>query len=216
MLVFGDNGYPVVLFPTTLGSYYECKDRGLVESARWFVEQGKIQIYCVDAINNHSWYNKNVHPSVRIKNHVLYDKMIVEEVIDKIRHNSPINKVCLAGPSFGGYMAANFAFKYPDRVSHLFSMSGSFNIKSFMDGYYDDNVYFNNPVDFVPGLNNSHLWQMKIVLGTSEWDICKQFNVDMSNLLNSKQVGHWLDMRGWIEHDWPLWREMFPHYLSMM
>ncbi len=216
MLVFGDSGYPLILFPTTLGSYYECKDMKLVESARHFVEQGKVQIYCVDAINDHSWYNKKVHPSVRVKNHTWYDKMILEEVVDKVRFNTPSGKVCVAGPSFGGYMAGNFAFRYPDRVSHLLSMSGSFNIKSFLDGHYDDNVYFNNPVDFVPGMNHPDLWKMKIVLGTSEWDICKEFNFEMSKILKEKQVDHWLDIRGWVEHDWPLWREMFPHYLSLL
>ena len=216
MLVFGDSGYPVILFPTTLGSYNECKDMKLVESARYFVEQGKIQIYCVDAINDHSWYNKKVHPSVRVKNHSWYDKMLLEEVVDKVRFNTPSGKVCVAGPSFGGFMAGNFAFRHPERVSHLLSMSGSFNITSFMDGHYDDNVYFNNPVDFVPGMNHPDLWKMKIILGTSEWDICKKFNDEMSKILTDKKVDHWLDVRGWIEHDWPLWREMFPHYLSML
>ena len=48
MLVFGHAGYPVVLFPTTMGRFYECKDFKLIESARWFLEQGLIQIYCPD------------------------------------------------------------------------------------------------------------------------------------------------------------------------
>jgi esterase/lipase superfamily enzyme len=95
-------------------------------------------------------------------------------------------------------------------------MSGAFDIKSFTDGYYDDTIYFNNPVDFVSGISHPDLWKMKIVLGTSEWDICKEANMHMSHLLNEKGVNHWLDMRGWKEHDWPLWKEMFPHYLSLV
>ena len=47
-------------------------------------------------------------------------------------------------------------------------MSGSFNIKMFIDGYYDDNVFFNNPVDFLPDSNHSDLWNMNIVLGMGE------------------------------------------------
>ncbi len=27
-------------------------------------------------------------------------------------------------------------------------------------------------------------------------------------------MGHWLDIRHEKTHDWPLWKEMFPHYLS--
>lgn len=215
MLVFGDKGYPVVLFPTTMGSYYECKDQGLVGSASWFVEQGLIQIYCPDSINNHSWYNRSIHPAQKVHNHNLYDKMILEEVVDKMRWNSG-GKIAVAGPSFGAYQAANFAFRHPDRVSHLFAMSGKYDVRSFMDGHYDDNVYFNNPIDYLPSLNDPNLWQMKIVIGTSEWDICLPFNKDLSNILKSKNVDHWLDIRGWKEHDWPLWNEMFPHYLSLI
>jgi len=216
MLVFGDRGYPVVLFPTTLGRYYECKDFGLVESVRWFVEQGLVQLYCVDAINDHSWYNRSIHPADKVRNHTWYDKMIREEVVERIRWNTGTGRVVMAGPSFGGYLAANFAFRHPGLVSHLFSMSGAFDIKAFMHGHYDDNVYFNNPVDFMPSANDGNLWNMNIVLGTSDWDICKEANFHMSNILNGKNIHHWLDVRHEGPHDWPLWQEMFPHYLSLI
>lgn len=216
MLVYGDRGYPVIIFPTTKGRYYESKDFGLVDTAHWFVERGFIQLFCPDSKDAHSWYNRAVHPYHRAMNHTWYDKMILEEVVGRVRWNTGMGKVAVAGASFGGYHATNFAFKHPEYVSHLFSMSGAFDIKSFMDGYYDNNVYFNNPVDFVPGMNHPALWQMNIVLGTSEWDICMDANKHLSYLLHQKGVNHWLDMRGWKEHDWPLWREMFPHYLSLI
>ena len=66
MLVFGHAGYPVVLFPTSMGSYHENKDMGLIESARWYIEQGLIQIYCPDSIDSDSFYNKHIHPVHRI------------------------------------------------------------------------------------------------------------------------------------------------------
>lgn len=216
MLVFGHSGYPVILFPTTMGRYFENKDRGLVDSARWYLENGMIQIFCPDSINDLSWYNKGVHPARRVYNHTWYDKMMLEEVVDRIRFNTSSGKVAVAGPSFGGYHAANFAFKHPERVSHMISMSGAFDIRSFMDGHYDNNVYFNNPVDYLPGLDHGDMYRMNIILGTSEWDICKSDNEHFSYLLHQKGINHWLDMRGWVKHDWPLWKEMFPHYLSVM
>ncbi len=215
-LVFGDRGYPVVIFPTTWGRYFEAKDRGLVGSAHWFVNEGLAQIYCVDAFTNYSWYGKHLHPGERAMNHVRYDRFLSEEFIPQLQQRSPSGKVAVAGASFGGYQAANFAFKHPDQTSHLFSMSGAFDISTFLQGYYDDNVYFNNPVDYLPGLHHGDLWRMKIILGTSEWDICLDDNVRLSRILNDKQVPHWLDVRGWKLHDWPLWQEMFPHYLSLI
>ena len=216
MLVYGHAGYPVIVFPTTMGRYYESKDFKLIESARWFLEQGLIQIYAIDSIDADSWYNKGIHPADRVRNHNWYDKFILEEVVNSIRHEKGIGKVCVAGASFGGFHAANFAFRHPDAVSHMFSMSGAFSVNSFMDGHYDDNVYFNNPVDYMPGNNNPDLWQMKIVLGVGEWDICLDANHTMHEILNQKGIEHWYDVRKWAEHDWPLWRDMFPHYLSLI
>lgn len=214
MLVFGERGYPIIIFPSSKGKYYESKDFGLMESIRWFVERNFVQVFCPDSVDAYSWYNKAVHPAQRVRNHMWYDKMVREEIIPRIRWNTQLGKVAVAGASFGGYHAVNFAFRHPELVSHLFSMSGAFDVKMFMDGYYDENVYFNNPVDFLPGLNHPDLWKMNIILGTSDWDICKGANEHMSYLLSQKNVRHWLDMRGWKEHDWPLWKEMFPHYVS--
>ena len=216
MLAFGHQGYPVIIFPSTMGRYHESKDFKLIESAKWFLDEGLVQIFCPDSIDKLSWYNKNIHPAQRVKNHIWYDQMILNEVVHKIRHNTATGKVAVSGCSFGGYHAANFAFRHPEYVSHLFTMSGAFDVKSFLDGYYDDNVYFNNPTDYLPSLNHPDLNQMKIILGTSEWDICKDANIQMSQILHQKGIDHWLDMRPERKHDWPTWREMFPHYLSLL
>ena len=216
MLTYGHAGHPVIIFPSTMGRYYESKDFKLIESVRWSVENGLVRLYCPDSIDRLSWYNREVHPSVKVLNHIQYDKLIRWEIVETIRQHTGSPRVAVAGASFGGYHAANFAFRHPDVVSHLISMSGAFDIRSFMQGYFDDNVYFNNPVDYLPGLNHPDLWRMKIILGTSEWDICRPANEQLSDILQSKGVQHWLDMRGWQQHDWQLWREMFPHYLSLL
>jgi esterase/lipase superfamily enzyme len=214
MLVFGDRGFPVIVFPTTSGMYYEAKDFLLMESIRWYIEQGLVQVYCVDGMNDESWYNKSIHPADRVRTHNAYDNLILHDVVERVRWNTGAGRVAVAGCSFGGYQAANFAFRHPGYVSHMFSMSGAYDIRSFMQGYYDENTYYNNPVDYLPNLNDPNLWRMDIVLGAGEHDICRGDNEQLSGILHSKGVHHWLDIRAGQVHDWPLWRDMFPHYLS--
>ena len=216
MLVFGHAGYPVILFPTSKGSYYQNKDQGLIETARWFLENGKVKIYCPDSLDNDSWYNKSIPPAQRAYHHTLYDRLLMEEILPGAVRETGHNRIAVAGCSFGGYHAANFAFRHPAFTSHCFSMSGVFDIRSFTEGYYDDNVYFNNPVDFIPGDNDPALWRMSIVLGTADRDICRGQNEAMSRILSAKGIHHWLDIRSDRDHDWPVWREMFPHYLSLL
>ncbi|PKL82693.1 MAG: esterase [Ignavibacteriae bacterium HGW-Ignavibacteriae-3] len=218
MLVFGHEGYPIILFPTSKGKYHENKDFGLVESAGHLIDQGKIKIYCPDGIDANSWYNYDIHPADRVKTHLAYERMILNDVIGFAKFETGSEKVGVAGCSFGGYHAANIAFRNPDKIGYMFSMGGAFDIKQFIMGHYDDDCYFNNPFDYLPNLNDEwyldNIKSMGIVLGTGEWDMCLQENERLSDILNSKGIEHWLDIRRWTGHDWRWWREMFPIYLS--
>jgi esterase/lipase superfamily enzyme len=220
MLVFGHAGTPVVLFPTSQGRFYEYKDFRLIEAAQPLVDAGRVKIYCPDSIDGDSWYNRSIHPADRVRTHMAYENVIVHEVFEHARAETGHARIAVGGCSFGGYHAANVAFRHPDQVSHLLGMSGAFDIRQFMQGYFDDNVYFNNPVDYLPGLSDPwylhHLRNMGIVLGVGEWDICLDANLGMSHLLDGLGITNWLDVRLWAKHDWPLWWEMFPRYLAKL
>ena len=220
MLVFGHWGYPVVAFPTSKARYYELKDFGLIYSAQHLIDSGKIKIYCPDSIDPESWYNYSIHPADRVKTHIGYENLILNDVIEFAKHETGEKRVAVAGCSFGAYHAANLAFRHPDKVSYVISMGGAFDIKQFIMGYYDDDCYFNNPPDYLPNLNDewylSRIKKMGIVLGTGEWDICLDENKNLSNILNAKGIQHWFDVRNGVGHDWHWWREMFPHYLAQI
>ncbi|QES91028.1 esterase [Rhizosphaericola mali] len=216
MLVFGHGGIPVVLFPTSQGRYFEAKDRGLIDCASWFLENGYFKIYCPDSIDSLSWYNKGAAPWVRPANHSLYDQLIKEDVLGRAFYETGNYRAVMAGCSFGGYHAANFAFRHPDMVQAMLSMSGIFDMRDQLDGYYDDNVFYNNPVDYLPNDNDPNLWNMKIALGTGEWDICLGYNQQLSEILDRKNISHWLDVAPNEKHDWPVWLRQFPKYLSLI
>ncbi|TDX01043.1 esterase family protein [Dinghuibacter silviterrae] len=216
MLVFGHGGMPLVLFPTSQGRYYQNKDEGMLEAARWFVDEGKVRIYCPDSIDHLSWYNKDIPASARAYNQTCYDRMVLEEIVLPAQQETGVQRIATAGCSFGGYHAVNFAFRHPETVSYVFSMSGIFDISRFAPDGQDDNVYFNNPMDYIKGDNDPHLWRMGIVLGCGEQDVSLEDNRTLSRLLGDKNISHWLDVRAHAVHDWPLWRQMFPQYLSLL
>jgi esterase/lipase superfamily enzyme len=216
VLAFGHQGYPVILFPTSMGRYYENKDFNLIESAAWYLDNGLVKIYCVDGIDTASWYNKSIHPADRVKNHIWYDLMLQQELIPLAQQETGVGRVATAGCSFGGYHATNFGFKHPEVVKYIFNMGAAFDIKGQLDGYYDDNVYFNNPPDFIPNAYNRFYDDLHVVLGTGTNDMCWNANEKMAEILRAKRINHWLDVRPNANHDWPTWREMFPHYLSLI
>jgi esterase/lipase superfamily enzyme len=216
VLAFGTRGYPVILFPTSMGHYYENKDFKLIDSVNWFLDEGLVKIYCVDGIDGLSWYNRNIHPADRAKNHHWYDQMLYHELVPLAQQETGVGRVATAGCSFGGYHATNFAFKHPDVVKYVFNMGAAFDIRDQVDGYYDDQVYFNNPMDFLPNAQSDFFRDMFVVLGTGTRDMCWNANERMAEILRNKGINHWLDVRPDAEHDWPVWKQMFPHYLSLI
>jgi esterase/lipase superfamily enzyme len=216
LLVFGHAGYPVILFPTSKGRYYECKDVKFLDSVAHLLDQGLIKIYAPDGVDGESWYNTGINPADRVRTHNAYENVIVHDVIPIAQHECGSPKVAVSGASLGGFHAANLAFRHPHLVGHLVSMSGTFDIKQFITGYYDDNCYFNNPPDYMANLGESDylnlIRNIDIVLGVGDADSCLDENRHMSAILNAKSIPHQLDVRSG-DHDWPLWRDMFPHYL---
>jgi len=218
MLVFGHAGFPVIIFPTSRARYYQAKDFGLINAASYLLDAGKIKIYCPDSLDNLSWYNSNIHPVDRVKTQIAFEEVILNDVIEFAFLDTGFDKVGLAGCSFGGYHSANIAFRNPDKVRYLFTMGGASNIKRFLDGYYDDSCYFNNPPDYLVNLTDDKILdaikKIGIVLGTGEFDMCLDENKELSRILSLKQIPNWLDVRKNTGHDWNWWKEMFVEYLN--
>lgn len=220
MLVYGHAGFPIIVFPTSKGRYFQNKDFGLVGSVAHLVDSGRVKLYCPDGIDDMSWYNYGIRPADRVKTHMAYENVIVKDVVEFAMQETGYRTLGTAGASFGGYHAANLAFRHPDKISYMISMGGSFDIKQFIMGYYDDNCYYNNPPDYLEGLNDpwylDRIKSMGIILGTGEHDMCLAENVRLSNILSAKGIHNRLDVRHGAGHDWPVWNEVFPVYVSQI
>ena len=216
LVSYGHWGVPILLFPSSMGDAFQNKNFGLIDSVADKIEAGVIKIYSIGSIDHDSFYGKHLAPKIRISNYVRYSDFLLKELVPFLQRDSKTHRIAIGGCSFGAFHAANFSFKNPDLVHTLFAMCGSFNIKSFLDGYYDDDVYLNNPVDYLPNADSWTYNHMNIVLGTSDWDICKDDNIALSKILAEKQIDHWYDEKKWITHDWPLWKMMFPEFINVL
>ena len=217
LLVFGHAGTPILAFPSSMGRFHEWEDFGMVGALADKLENGHNQLICVDSVDAESFYNKGVDPFTRIQRQRQYERYILNEVVPSIHARDSF--IIAAGASFGAYHAANLVFKQPWQFGKLIAMSGSFDIRSHLDGFYNDDVYFSNPVDFLPGLNDAGtldaLRRTHLILTTSEHDPCKDANFHLSHLLNEKGIGHTLDFEnGVFGHDWPWWREVIRKHIG--
>ena len=218
LTVSGHAGAPVIVFPTSMGRFFDYENRNMIRVIGDRYESGQLQAFCVDSVDSESWYNKAVSPQQRAFRQAQYDQYLVEEVVPFIHSKNQSSQLIATGCSFGGYHTLNFALRHPGLVTAAISMGGAFDIHQFVRGYWDDNCYFNCPPAFVPNLSDGmvmdQIRRQRLVLATGETDICLKANLQMSEILNRKNLPHWLDVWGnGTGHDWQWWEQMTVKFL---
>ena len=216
LLIFGHGGTPYLVFPSSMGSFYEYEDTGMVGAVADKLQHGAMQLFCVSSADRESWYNRAAPPRHRVERALAYEQYLLRDVVPLVRQRNQ-NGLGATGCSFGAYQALTLALRHPDVVMSSVMMSGSYDIHPFLDGYYDQDCYLLSPADFLPRLEDA--WYLeryrhrKWVFATGEHDICLRENERMSNLLTSKGVSHSLHVWQGMWHDWPWWQKMAQAYL---
>lgn len=218
LLAFGHLGKPVLVFPTSGGRFYEFEDRGFVAALANRIEAGRLQFFCLDSVDMESWYNRQVAPRKRIARHMQYENYVLNEVIPFVRSKNPEPRMTALGLSFGGYHAANIAFRHPEKFAEMLSLSGAFDLTAFLGGYYDQDCYYNLPTHYLPNLRDpwylERLRRNSFVLATGWDDHCLSQNQNLARILNEKGIPH--KMYVWDtfnSHDWPTWLRMVSEYV---
>jgi esterase/lipase superfamily enzyme len=218
LLVFGHAGARALVFPTSMGRFFQWEDTGMIATLSEHLEKGWLQLFCVDSVDDESWYAKGKHPADRAARHMQYDAYLLNEVVPFTKQHNTNPFFITAGASFGAYHAVNFALRYPQLVDRTIGLSGLYDIKRFTDGFSDDNVYFNSPCDFIKHEHDeqrlSSLRHIDIILAIGRDDPSCPNNEVFSGILWEKNIWHALRIwDGWA-HDWPWWKQMIRKYIG--
>ena len=218
MLVYGHNGLPALVFPTSCGRFFDFEDHGMVAAVQHKLDSGQLQLFAVDSVDAESWYNRDVPPRWRIARHLQYEHYILREVLPYLRQVNHNPLLAALGCSFGGYHAANIAFRHPHLFTAMLSMSGAFDLSSFLGGYHDQDCYFNLPTQYLPNLHDHGLLermrQNTYILATGVHDQCWDQNERLARILRNQVIPvHYDVWGGETGHDWPWWRDMLQTYL---
>ena len=96
-------------------------------------------------------------PRGRLDRHLNYERYIIEEVLPLTRYKNSDMSMTALGCSFGAYHAMNLALRHPQHFGRVISLSGRYDVtlnvddfRNLMNGYYDEDVYLNNPEPFRP------------------------------------------------------------------
>jgi len=222
--VYGHWGQPLLGFPTSAGDEWELEGQSMIGAMAPLIDAGRVKFITVNSVNSAGFYNKGAHPFHRSWVQSRFDAYVREEVIPFIHDNCHSHDVVIStmGASFGAYHAANTLFKHPDVVRRCFALSGVYDIKNFMDGMYDDNTYFNNPVDYLSNLSDPYVLgqlaqcDIHIATGCGPWENSGP-SYRLSAILSSRGIRHSLDDWGpQGGHDWPYWKHQMWEYITRL
>ena len=194
--VYGHDGRPVVAFPSQDGRYWDWEGWGMVDAVGHLIDGGRMRLFAVDSVDCQSWTNEAVHPGARARRHDAYDRYLADELAPFVRRHTGAQRAWTAGASMGAYHAMNV----------------------------DLAVYFNSPLHYRPGLDDPwYLDRLRaasiaVVVGQGAWeDEMLEDTRELETQLRAKGIPAIVDYWGHdVNHDWPWWRVMLPHYLERL
>jgi esterase/lipase superfamily enzyme len=220
---YGSWGKALLIFPTAQADFLENERFFLIKSIEGLIKQGRVTVFSIDSINRYAWMNRDVPVPEQARRQALYSAYIEHEVVPHIRRSLQDwnARIMVTGASFGAFHAANAFFRRPDVFDTLIAMSGFYDLgPTYLHGYMDENIYFNNPMSYVPQLHDHNQLEtirhnrIHILSGRGDYEL-PEASERFSRALWDKGVWNNLDLWGHdMRHDWPTWRAMLPYYLG--
>ena len=220
--VFGHWGPPLLAFPTSHGDEWELQRHGMVDALAEFIDGGRVKLFCVGSNNHESFLNSSAHPFHRSWRQRMFDEYIREEVFPFIYTSCQTESIRDRddGRVARGLSRREHTLPVSTPRQAVLRALRRLRLEGFMDGLYDDNFYFHNPVDYLANLDDPWLERAARQLrdpprhriGTVGRE---PLLYTLSGILAQKGIRHYLDdwgPRG--GHDWPYWKDQMREYLS--
>ncbi|WAS93412.1 alpha/beta hydrolase-fold protein [Nannocystis punicea] len=223
---YGHYGPPVIVFPSAAGFAHEWDRQGMFEALGPLVRAGKVKFYCPESNVSQVWTDKESSIAARMQRHRAYEGFILDTLVPFIREDcrwegAPMTAV---GCSLGGTYAALFALKYPETFRQVLCMSGRYLTTELTGKHADQDLYFNNPLAFVPGLHGAALDRLRrnthltLVCGQGAYEEgCIEETIALGQLLQEKAIPSRTDIWGReSRHEWDWWQRQVVAHLPRL
>lgn len=220
---YGHFGPPLLVFPSASGMAHEWEANGMLDAVADLIGAGRLKVYCTESNVAEAWTRRDSDPAWRITRHQAFERYVAEELAPRIRADCRTADIPIAvsGTSLGAYYAANFALKHSRLFRWALCLSGRYDVSWLTDGFSSQDVYFNNPMAYLPNLDGHHLEEVRrhahlvLVCGQGKWE---DGNVEetrsFASLLASKGIRHEADLWGGdVSHEWVWWRRQARYHL---
>ncbi|AGY59842.1 hypothetical protein GKIL_3596 [Gloeobacter kilaueensis JS1] len=215
VLHFGNWGYPMLVFPTSRGRFFDAEDRGLIASLHRHIDQGYLQVFCVETLDWELLLACGVSFAERRERWLALERHWTDEFIPYVRHKAQNDFLVAAGCSLGATHAINLTLRHPDLVRRVLAMGGPYDLDNIASLFgkggpeLSRQLYFINPMAYMANMSYQYWLQMggghtQINLLSAHHDFCLDDHLRLAGLLGRNGIDHHLEV--WDGgHDWPVW-----------
>ena len=186
---------------------------------------GRLKLYCPESNISQSFSGDGLLDA-RMERHRQYEHFILDTLVPFIRQDcrDPTARVLATGCSMGAMFSSLFALKFPEVFRGALCMSGRYRGANFVQGGYSDELYFNDPLAFLPNLEGAALERVRrnthltLVVGRGPFEnSCIPETIELGGWLKRKGVPSHLGVWGQdSRHDYSWWRRQAAHYLPQL
>jgi esterase/lipase superfamily enzyme len=222
---FGQIGMPLVVFPSNAGVAHEWQQSGMIEALGPLMAQGRMKIYCPET-NVSRTFSGEGSLEERLAHHQAYERFVMETLVPFIQEDCRSRELPLVatGCSVGALYASLFVLKYPETFSRALCLSGRYRASTFFGAPDHPDIYFNDPLAFVPNLGGAALERVRrnahltVVVGRGAHEHgCIPETAELGHWLKNKSIPHHLAFWGQDSaHTYPWWQKQAYHYLRQI
>lgn len=222
IVTYGNYGFSLLLIPTAAADYLEYERFQLIDHLAPYINSGKIKVFSVNSINTESWMNNDMQGEHKAIRHNQFNEYIYNEVVPFIKNSTSWDTpIITCGASFGALHSMNLFLKRPDLINGVIAMSGVYNLMEYTKGFYDEQVYYNSPMHYIPNLTDHGVLEqirrsnhIHLLTGSGAHE-APEAAKEFAGVLYNKGIAYELSVWGneWT-HDWPTWRAMLPLFID--
>lgn len=225
VIVYGMTGYPIIVFQTQDSKCTNYEDFGMISELADYIDGGKVQLFCVDSIDQESWSNTNGDKSWRAQRQEDYFRFVTDELVPYVhdRNGSDLRPLA-TGCSMGATHSAIAALRRPDLFQGCIALSGVYRTSFFFGDWMDENLYMNDMVQMLHDLPADHPYidlynhrSLCFCVGQGAWEDGLSDLRDMDASFKRLGINAWCDFWGYdVNHDWPWWKKQMRYFLPIV
>ncbi len=195
---YGHAGTPVLFFNSDCDKTKT--DEKFLESVQFQIEEGMNMVFTLEKPDYKIIFDEKMDPNKRLLHYLHIESFVIDELVPRMCKETGRDFVILSGVGDGGFLAANMLLKHPSKFQKCIVVCARYDMRPWFDGSEDEDFYYNNPIEFLPHLNDEFFLTD---LRKSDFRLISHVNDPMleqadriSDFLYNKQIDHVLDIWG--------------------